>query len=189
MSHQSQMDEMAANRYPPSTPVDRISTLPSIAGGDTEVEGSDESDFDFSNSSNSPDLTKRRTSDVSKSNVGSSICSAVVEEEKKPKKCFKKRTSFSAPESVKEVEDSVTQTQQSDRMSGPTDDIISRSTPLPSYMLNFERPRSSCDSLSWKALPLALNTCFHSKGTSYVLALGLDCFFYRKTKLFSRIFW
>jgi len=186
------MDEMAANRYPPSTPVDRISTaLPSIAGGDTEVEESDESDFDFSNSSNSPDLIKRRTSDVSKSNVGSSICSAVVEEEKKPKKCFKKHTSFSAPESVKEVEDSVTQPQQSDmdRMNGPTDNIISRSTPLPSYMVNFERPRSSCDSLSWKALPLALNTCFHSKGTSYVLVLGIDCFFYRKTKLCSRIFW
>ncbi|XP_065914014.1 uncharacterized protein [Dysidea avara] len=173
MNHQSQIDDMATIRYPPSTPVDRVSTaLPSIAGGDTE-EGSDESDFDFSNFSNSPDPAKRHTSDASKStsrNVsakqdGSSICSfgLAVEEEKKPKKGFKKHASFSAPESVKEVEDSDTQAQQSDvdRMSGPIDDIIARSTPLPSYMLNFERPRSSCDSLSWNALPLALNSSFH----------------------------
>jgi len=161
------MDDMAVNRYPPSTPIDRTSTaLPSITGGDTEEGSDEESDFDFSNFSNSPDLIKRRTSDASKSNVGSSICSSAVEEEKKPKKGFKKCASFSAPESVKEVEYSDSQVYQSDvdRMSSPID-IISRSTPLPNYMLNFERPRSSCDSLSWKALPLAVNTCFHSKGT------------------------
>ena len=183
MNHQSQIDDMATIRYPPSTPVDRVSTaLPSIAGGDTE-EGSDESDFDFSNFSNSPDPAKRHTSDASKStsrNVsakqdGSSICSfgLAVEEEKKPKKGFKKHASFSAPESVKEVEDSDTQAQQSDvdRMSGPIDDIIARSTPLPSYMLNFERPRSSCDSLSWNALPLALNSSFHCEGMHQIHCL------------------
>jgi len=167
---------MGANRYPPSTPIDRVSTtLPSIAGGETE-DGSDESDFDFSNFSYSPDPTKHRASDASNStsrNVsakqdGSSVCSfnqAVVNKEKKPKKGFKKRASFQAQESVKEVEDSDAQEQQSDvdRIGCPRDDA---STPLPGYMLNFERPRSSCDSLSWNALPLALNTSFHSKGNT-----------------------
>ena len=143
--HQSQMD---SNRHPPSTPLDQISTaLPSVAADE-----SDESDSDLSNSSSSPDVKGHDISNVKQDSTSNfkqdsrqSYYSTDTSVDDRTIESSRKHVTLSTVANVGETNTS------------------DKPVTLPSYMLNFERPKSGCDSLSWNALPLAINSSFLSK--------------------------
>jgi len=132
--HQPQMD---SNHHPPSTPIDQISTaLPSVVADE-----SDESDSDLSTSSSSPNIKEHKVEQDSSQSYYSTDTSV----DDRTIESSRKNISLS---NVGEVD---------------TDTATDKPVTLPSYMLNFERPKSGCDGLSWNALPLAINSSFLSK--------------------------
>lgn len=145
VEHQSQMD----NRYPPSTPMDQVSTaLPSVTA--------DESDSDICDSS--PEINEYSTKQESRQSYYSSDTSLQIAADNTTLERSKKQVSMSANENVIEIN---TTAVQGSSVSHET--VDKPATPLPTYMLNFERPKSGCDSLSWNALPLAINSNFLTK--------------------------
>lgn len=140
--HQSQM----GNRYPPSTPMDRVSTaLPSVAA--------DDSDSDLCNSSSSSSVDEH--------------CSGNVKQDSR-------QSYYSTDNSLQiRADDRTTKSSPNEQLlldkidvtdTAATQDVSDANpVPLPSYILNFERPKSGCDRLSWSALPLAINSSFFSK--------------------------
>lgn len=142
VEHQSQMND----RYLPSTPMDRVSTaLPSVTADET-----DDSDS-LCNSSDPSDVNEDNLKqDSSQSySIDTSFCIAADD---RATKSSKKQVSLSAIENMGGADANAQDLNISD-------DTVT----LPSYMFNFERPRSGCDSLSWNALPLAVNSNFLSK--------------------------
>ena len=141
--HRSQMD----NRYPPSTPMDRVSTaLPSVAA--------DDSDSDLCNSSNSSSVDEHGSDNVkqhSRQSYYSTDNSLQIRTDD--------RTKSSVNEQLPLDKTDVTDTVATQGL----DVLDVADAPLPSYILNFERPKSGCDRLSWSALPLAINSSFFSK--------------------------
>lgn len=161
--HKSQMGE----HYSPSTPFDQISTaLPSAAADDTD--DTDESDSELCTSSNSPDVKEhsdvKQDSRQSYYSTDTSLQNGVDDRTIESPKKLKKQVSLTTTESADEID--VTTTVQGHSLS---DEMAAMPTNLPGYILNFERPRSSCDSLSWNALPLAINSSFLSKRMQIIL--------------------
>ena len=147
--HRSQMD----NRYPPSTPMDRISTaLPSVAADD-----SDNSESDLCNSSNSSSVNEHGSGNVKQGSGKSYYSTDTSHQIRADDRTIK--SSLSTTDNMGEIDPTNTVTTQGLGVSGDTD------ASLPSYIYNFERPKSGCDRLSWNALPLSINSSFLSKRT------------------------
>ena len=148
--HCSQMN----NHYPPSTPMDQVSTaLPSVAADET-----DDSDSDLCNSSDSSDVNEHDVKLASRQSYYSTDTSLqnTADDDVRKAKSSSKQVSLSVIE--KDAINSATSQEL-----GVADGKDPKSPPLPSYMLNFERPKSGCDRHSWNALPLAIHSSFLSK--------------------------
>lgn len=151
VEHQSQMN----SRYPPPTPMDQISTaLPSVAADET-----DDSDSDLCDSSSSPGSNEHSTKQDSRQSYYSTDTSLQIAVDSRTKESSKKQVSLPNTENVNGI-DATTNAQGS---SVSDDETSPKPVSFPSYILNFERPKSSCDSLSWNALPLAIYSNFLSK--------------------------
>lgn len=149
VEHRSQMD----SRFPPSTPMDQISTAqPSVAA--------DESDSDLYDSSSSSDITEQhRTKQESRQSYYSTDSSLQIAIDNRTAERPKKKVSLSTIENVDGID--ITATGQG--LSVLDETGAKPTVAIPSYILNFERPKSGCDSLSWNALPLAITSSFLSK--------------------------
>ena len=143
------------NRHPPSTPMDQVSTaLPSVAADET-----DDSDSDLCSSSDSSDANNehdvKQGSRQSYYSTDTSLQNTADDDIRKAKN------------SSKQVSLSVIETDPfniaTSQELGVADGRDPTSPPLPTYMLNFERPKSGCDRHSWNALPLAIHSSFLSK--------------------------
>lgn len=122
---------------PPSTPMDRVSTaIPSVAA--------DDSDSDLCDSSNSSSVDEYDSGNV---------------------KQHSRQSYYSRDDSLQiRTDDRTTKSSLNDvTATQRLDNADAKPVPLPSYILNFERPKSDCDRLSWSALPLAINSSFFSK--------------------------
>lgn len=146
--HQLQMD---SNRHPSSTPIDQVSTaLPSVAA--------DESDSDLSNSSSCTDVKEHNTS-----NVKQDYYSTDTSVDDRTRENSRKYITLLTVPNVDEIDTTTTATHKLNASDKPVT--------LPSYMLNFECPKSGCDRLSWNALPLAINSSFLSKRMQLILRI------------------
>ena len=144
------------NRHPPSTPMDQVSTaLPSVAADET-----DDSDSDLCSSSDSSDANNERDvkqgSRQSYYSTDTSLQNTTDDDDIRRAKNSSKQVSLS----VIETDPFNIATSQE---LGVPDSRDPTSPPLPTYMLNFERPKSGCDRHSWNALPLAIHSSFLSK--------------------------
>lgn len=135
--------------------MDQISTaLPSVAADET-----DDSDSDIYDSSSSPGGNEHSTKQDSRQSYYSTDTSLQIALDSRIKESSKKQVSLPNNENTNGI-DATTNAQGSSVLD---DEISPKPVSLPSYILNFERPKSSCDSLSWNALPLAIYSSFLSK--------------------------
>ena len=155
VEHRSQMD----SRFPPSTPMDQISTAqPSVTA--------DESDSDLYDSSSSSDITEQhRTKQESRQSYYSTDSSLQIAIDNRTAERPKKKVSLSTIENVDGID--ITATGQG--LSVLDETGAKPTVAIPSYILNFERPKSGCDSLSWNALPLAITSSFLSKRMQFTV--------------------
>lgn len=138
------------NRFPSSTRMDQISTAqPSVAA--------DESDSDLCDSSSSPDTTEQhRAKQESRQSYCSTDSSFQIAVSNRAVERPKKKVSLSTIENVDGIDITAGL--------GVLDETDAKPcAAMPTYMLNFERPKSGFDSLSWNALPLAITSSFLPK--------------------------
>ena len=141
------------NRFPSSTRMDQISTAqPSVVA--------DESDSDLCDSSSSPDITEQhRAKQESRQSYYSTDSSLQIAVGNRTAERPKKKVSLSTTENVDGID--ITAPGQGLGVLDETD--AKPCAVIPTYMLNFERPKSGFDSLSWNALPLAITSSFLPK--------------------------
>ena len=142
------------NRYPPSTPMDHISTaLPSVAADDSDSD-------QLCNSSDSSDINEQGSGNAKQDSRQSYYSADTPLQTRADDRTTNEQVSLSSTDNMHEIAATNTTTTQGLAVSYVTDD---KPALLPSYILNFERPKSGCDRLSWNALPLAINSSFLSK--------------------------